>query len=283
MKKMIKEFNLNGKFLSRKDFPLFFNQGFRYGYGLFETMRAYHGKIFCLFDHLQRLKDSAEKINLPFPFKIETLTKEIEETIESGRFQEATVRLILSPISSKIDFLIWTEKFKPLPKKYYQKGVSACLSSFRRKENSLLSNIKSLNYLENILAFEEAKKKGFQEALFLNTNPVPYVVEGSRSNIFLVKKGRLITPSLKSGALPGITRKVVLELAEILKIKVEERTVKLNELYNADEAFLTNSSWEVLPLVRFEKRLIGNGLVGSLTKRVGFLYKRTVIAEISSV
>ena len=170
--------------------------------------------------------------------------------------------------------LVTAQNLVPLPPEKYESGFKAALSSLRRNSQSPLSRLKSTCYMENILARMEARAAGYDEAILLNERG--YVSEGSTSNIFLVTKGKLVTPSLESGVLPGITREAVLEIAQASNIKTVERQVELKELIEAEEAFITNSILELMPLTCFDGKPIGTGKAGQLSKTLMAAYKELV-------
>ena len=259
--------------------------GFLYGYGLFETMRAYRGQIFRLESHLNRLARSAEILGLSIEGL--DLKSAVMDTIKANRLSEARVRLTISVGEGSITpdpntcekptVLVMCSHYQPYPKQLYEKGFRAIVSSIRRNSQSPLSRIKSANYLESILARQQARTAGVDEALFLNEKGL--LAEASMSNIFLVKNDVLKTPGEESGILPGITRDVVIELASSLGIKVLEQDIKLDELFRAEEAFLTNSLMEIMPLTEVDGEPVGYGKPGSVTKRLVAEYKRLVMTS----
>ena len=273
-----------------------FDHGFLYGYGLFETMRAYNGCIFRLDRHLTRLRRSAEILGLahnviasPSPEGSERAAKQSLETaclqtLNANKLKDARLRLTVTAgegdmtpdptTCSGLTVLVTAKNLIPLPLEKYELGFKAVLSSVHRNSQSPLSRLKSTCYLDNILARMEAKAAGADEAILLNERG--YLGEGSTSNIFLVSKGELITPSLESGVLPGITREAVLEIAQALNIRTEEREVELRELMEADEAFITNSILELMPLTWFDGKPIGTGKRGQLTKKLMVAYRKLV-------
>ncbi|GAI43845.1 unnamed protein product, partial [marine sediment metagenome] len=170
--------------------------------------------------------------------------------------------------------LILAGHYKPYPEQVYEKGFRAVVSSIRRNSQSPLSRLKSANYLENMLAKQEARAAGVDEAICLNEKGL--LAEASMSNIFLVNDGILRTPGEQSGILPGITREVVLELASQLGINTFEQDIRLDELFQAQEAFLTNSLMEIMPLTEIDGKPVGSGRPGSLTKRLMVEYKKLV-------
>ena len=281
---------LNGRFVpsyKAKLSPL--DHGFLYGYGLFETMRAYEGHIFRLNQHLDRLGYSTQSIGLTHS----TLTSEDGKqslknacmaTLEANELKNARLRLTVSvgegdmtpdpSTCSNPTILITAQNLVPLPPEKYVTGFKTALSTLRRNSQSPLSRLKSTCYTENILARMAAKAIGCDEAILLNEQG--YLAEGSTTNVFLVSNEELTTPSLESGVLPGITRETVLEIARATNIKTLERQAKLEELIEAEEAFVTNSILELMPLTLFEGKPIGTGKPGPLTKELLAAYKRLV-------
>ncbi len=261
-----------------------FDRGFLYGDGLFETMRAYRGKVFRLEEHLQRLFHSAQIISLPIPKTLKELEEAVYATLKANKLKDAYLRLTVSrgegergldlPLSPRPNIIIVAKPLPHYPKRWYEEGLRAVVVKERREKDSALSRIKSLNYLPNILAKLEAKEKGADEGIMLNRDG--YLTEATVSNIFLISQGKLLTPSLKSGPLPGITRKTVIELAPALKLEVSEREIKLSELMEAEEAFLTNSLREVVPLTQVNGGPIGQGRPGKGTKAIAQAYSRAV-------
>lgn len=260
-----------------------FDLGFLYGYGLFETMRAYSGHIFRLKRHLERLSQSAKLLGLPLnAFDLE---KACYDTLQANKLKDARIRLTVSigegevipipPKHPKPTVLVTAARYVPLAEEAYRKGYKAVVSSIRQNSQSPLSRLKSANYLNNILARIEARAAGADEAILLNERG--FLCEGSASNIFLVSKGNLITPGEESGCLPGITRQVVIELAQGLGISLAQREVRFEELLRAGEAFLTNSIMELMPLAEVDGKPIGRGEV---TGRLTQAYKKTVVREI---
>lgn len=256
--------------------------GFLYGYGLFETMRAYSGRIFHLKKHLARLSRSAKLLGIDLE-SIPDLEKALYNTLQANNLSHARIRLTLSggegePVPDLFirapTVLIVARSYTPYPRQVYEQGFKAIVSRIRRNTQSPASAIKSLNYLDNLLARQEAKLAGADEAILLNEHG--FLAEGSMSNIFLVSDNALLTPSEDSGILLGITREVVLELAPSLDIKTTERKIALKELLQADEAFFTNSLIEIMPLTQVDEQNIGSGRAGAVTQRLIAAYKELV-------
>ena len=259
--------------------------GFLYGYGLFETMRAYEGRVFRLDRHLERLARSAETLGIA----VDTLTlpDAITETLAANHLSSARVRLTVSagegsPIPdlescARPTVLIVATGYLALPEETYRRGYRAVTASMRRNHRSPLAGIKSLNFTENLLARQEAKRAGVAEAILLNDRD--YVAEASMSNLFVVSAGVLRTPPLSAGILPGITREVVIEVAERLGITVVEDDITPEELREADEAFLTNSAIEIMPLTTLDGHTIGSGQAGPVTQKLRAAYRDLVRSE----
>jgi branched-chain amino acid aminotransferase len=281
---------LNGRLAPQSEAKLSpFDHGFLYGYGLFETMRAYSGHIFRLDSHLTRLGIAAESIGLTHSTLTtkegrQSLKAACTATVEANGLKDARIRLTVSAgegdmtpdprTCSDPTILITARKLDPLPPEKYEAGFKTTVSFLRRNSQSPLSRLKSTCYMENVLARTTAKASAYDEAIFLNEQG--HLAEGSTTNIFLVSHGQLITPSLESGVLPGITREAVLGIARTSNIKATERSADLNELIVAEEVFLTNSILELMPLVSVEGKSIGTGKAGKLTRDLLAAYRKLV-------
>ena len=277
---------LNGKLIPRSQTRISaLDYGFLYGYGLFETMRAYGGRVFRLDSHLNRLAQSARVLGISI--EVLELKSAVMDTIQANKLSEARIRITVSigegemtpdlSTCNRPTVLILAENYQPYPGRVYRKGFRAVVSVIRRNSQSPLSLLKSTSYLESILARQEARAAGVDEALCLNEKG--FLAEGSMSNIFLVADGILKTPGCESGVLPGITRQTVLELAPKLGIDTLECDIRLDELFQAREAFFTSSLIEVMPLTEIGGKLIGSGRPGSVTKRFMAAYRKLVLNE----
>lgn len=275
---------LNGKLIPRSQAKISaLDYGFLYGYALFETMRTYGGRVFRLEGHLNRLAKSAKMLGISI--ELPEIKDAVLDTIQANNLSEARVRITISigegainadiSTCSKPTVLIIAENYQPYPKKIYRKGFRAVVSTIRCNSQSPLSRLKSTSYLESILARQEAREAEVDEAICLNEEG--FLAEGSMSNIFLVAEGILKTPGYDSGILPGITRQTVLELAPKLGIDNLECDIRLDELFQAQEAFFTSSIIEVMPLTEIEGKLIGSGKPGSVTKGFMAEYKKLVL------
>jgi len=279
---------IDGKFYPKEEAKVsVFDHGFLYGDGVFEGIRAYSGRIFRLEEHLDRLYDSAKTIDLAVPISKEEMTAAIIETCKKNNLTNAYIRPIVSrgvgdlgldprkcPKASVVIMAVeWGAMYGDL----YEKGLKAVTVSVRRNPaEALPPNVKSLNYLNNILAKIEANCKGGDEAIFFDTNG--YVSEGSGDNIFVIKNGVIITPPTLNN-LRGITRMVALEIATSLGITVHERNMGYYDLYCADEVFVTGTAAEVAPITWIDGRTIGNGKPGPITRQCMEQFKTVVQKE----
>ena len=263
-----------------------FDHGFLYGDGVFEGIRAYYGIVFRLKDHIDRLYRSAKTIALTIPFTPEEMTQAVLETVAANEKRDAYIRLVVSrgpgdlgidPANcSRATVVIICAEIKLYPKELYETGAPIVTSSVRRIPIQCLDpRIKSLNYLNNIMAKLDARRAGALEAVMLNHQG--RVAECTADNLFFLAGGVLKTPDLMNGALPGITRATVLEIGGELPIPTEEGNYGLHDLYNADEVFLTGTGAEIMPVISVDGRRVGDGKPGATTKRLieAFRKRRT--------
>ncbi len=266
---------LNGKLLPHSKAVVSADDGgLLYGDGLFETMRIYATRPLFLERHLERLREGAAFLDLPLP-GIGELTAAVKEVIRANVVEKGSLRLTLTggkgqralwprPPTEEPTLLITVRNTVPYPDHLYRRGGKAVLVSFPRNEASPLVKIKSLNFMENMLAKREAVRQGSDEGLFLNTRGE--LTEGATSNLFLFDGKALRTPATRCGLLPGITRDAVLSLArETMGISAEEQVLRLTDLEQAEEAFLTASIMEIMPLVEVDGQKIGAGKPGPLS------------------
>ena len=278
--------NINGKFYTEKNAKVsVLDRGFLYGDGVFETMRVYNGRIFALNEHLMRLRHSASTILLIIQRTDKEIKNELLRAIEKNRLKNAILRISfsrgmgdrkISVYGCKKPFMVIIAfKFLPYPGSFYTNGVDVIISKkIIQYSGSFQSGIKSSNYLPNILAKSEAFESGAFESILLNEKG--YVTEGTVSNFFIVINGVLITAPLNAGILPGITRDIVLKLAKMSGIKVEEKKFKPDLVYKADEAFLTNTSVEILPVKEINGTIILSGRPGGVTLKLLNDFRDTV-------
>ncbi len=279
---------LDGAFVSEDEAKIsVFDHGLLYGDGVFEGIRAYNGRVFRLEEHVERLFDSAKTIDLEVPCTKEEFAEIILETLRKNNLRDAYIRPIVTrgrgdlgldprkcPVPTVICIAVeWGAMYGDL----YEKGLKAISVSVRRNPSEALPpNVKSLNYLNNILAKIEANYKGGDEAIFFDTNG--YVSEGSGDNIFVVKNGVVITPPTINN-LRGITRYVALELAESMGIVIKEQNLGYFDLYSADEVFVTGTAAEVAPITLIDGRSIGTGKPGPITRQLMEGFRRVADSE----
>ncbi|MBO7499791.1 MAG: branched-chain-amino-acid transaminase [Fibrobacterales bacterium] len=269
---------VNGKFVPRDQACVsVFDHGFLYGDGVFEGIRAYNGRVFRLKDHIERFYDSAAAIGLDLGLSREEMSDVVTESCAVNDLANAYIRLVasrgagdlgLSPKSCKKPTIVCIAgQIALYPQSLYDNGLEMVTASTTRNfVNSLNPRVKSLNYLNNILAKIEADRAGSMEALMINDTG--YVVECTGDNIFLWRHGRLITPPAWMGALEGITRKTVLELARGMGLPVAEEPVSRFDVYSAEEMFLTGTAAELIPVVNVDARKIGDGKPGPMFKKL---------------
>ena len=254
-----------------------FDHGLLYGDGIFEGIRAYHGRVFKLKEHIDRLFYSAKAILLEIPMSSAQITRAVVEVCRENKIRDGYIRLVvtrgmgtlgLNPKSCKRpSVIIIADKIQLYPPEVYQRGLDIITVPTTRNLHSALNPaIKSLNYLNNILAKIEANNGGCEEAVMLNAEG--FVAECTGDNVFIVKNGALLTPPLSAGALYGITRRTVIELAEESGLKVSEPNLTRYDLFNADECFLTGTGAEIVPVVKIDGRVIGTGKPGRVTRRL---------------
>ena len=277
---------LNGSLIPAEKATLsVFDAGFLHGAGIFETMRAYAGKVYRLDQHLERLTKSAKTLSIPLAIDKKSLSLAVKQTIQANGLSEARVRLALScgnlrgpdKQTKAGTLLITASTMTPYPAQLYQKGMSVVLSDVKLNSSDPLSRHKSSNFLCRLLVLRKAQHLGAGEALWFSE--LNHLGEGCISNVFLVKDAALLTPPLDEPILPGITRAAVLELAQADNIPTEQRSFNIDDLLGAEEIFLTNSIMEVMPVSRFEKHVVGDEGPGPLTQRLAELYRQDVTQQ----
>ena len=283
---MSRQIYINGEFFAPEEAKIsVYDHGLLYGDGVFEGMRSYGGKVFRLEEHLHRLDESARAIGLQLPISLEQLASDTNETVSKNGIVDGYIRLLITrgagPLGldpfkcSDPQVIIIADRITLYPDSYYENGLELVTASTIRNHPAALSpRIKSLNYLNNILAKMEGLKAGCIEALMLNHKGE--VAECTGDNIFLIKKGRLNTPPIEAGILEGVTRNAVLELAREAGIETTEFSMTRHDVYVADECFLTGSAAEVIPAVKLDGRLIGDGKVGPITQQLNKAFRELV-------
>lgn len=269
---------IDGKFCSERDAKVsVFDHGFLYGDGVFEGIRAYNGRIFKLKEHIDRLFYSAKAILLDIPMSHAQICKATIETVRANKLRDSYIRLLvtrgvgslgLNPRGcKKPSVIIIAGKIQVYPPQLYARGMEiVTVPTVRNLHSAVNPAIKSLNYLNNILAKIEANNAGVEEAVMLNAEG--YVAEGTADNLFIVKNGALLTPPLSAGALYGITRQTVMDLAEQSGLKVAEPNLTRYDLFNADECFVCGTGAEIVPVVKIDGRVIGKGRPGPITRQL---------------
>jgi branched-chain amino acid aminotransferase len=267
---------INGKLLPTEEATVsVFDHGLLYGDGVFEGLRSYGGKVFRLAQHVQRLYESAKAIWLEIPITPDAMCKAIDETVQANGLKDAYVRVVvtrgagtlgLDPNrTSNPQVIVIADRISLYPDELYEKGLEIITVSVTRNHPAALNpRIKSLNYLNNILAKIEGLQAGCIEALMLNHKGE--VAECTGDNIFLVRRGEVLTPPIEAGILEGITREAVIELAGQAGLTVREIPLTKHDVYIAEECFLTGTAAEVVPVVKVDSRTIGKGTPGAVTR-----------------
>ncbi|MEM1506785.1 MAG: branched-chain-amino-acid transaminase [Candidatus Bathyarchaeia archaeon] len=278
---------IDGKYYPKDEAKIsVFDHGFLYGDGVFEGIRAYDGIVFKLREHIDRLYNSAHAIMLDIPLTKEEMIEAVLETLRRNDLRDAYIRLVVTRGVGDLGLdprkcarpsiiIIAVPLLRLYDEEKRRKGISMIVSWIRRDPVDATSHeIKSLNYLNSILAKIEANNAGADEALILDANG--YICEATGENIFIIKDGKLYTPPRSSGALPGITASVVKRIAAKLGYEVIERNITVTELYSADEVFLTGTGAEIMPVREVNKRRIGKGEMGPITEKIFEEFMRVV-------
>ena len=267
---------INGRLYAKEDAKIsVYDHGLLYGDGVFEGLRSYGGKVFRLEEHLKRLWESAHAIRLSIPMSHEAMTAAVYETLKVNQLVDAYIRLVVTRGAGSLgldpnrcsdpQIIIITDHIALYPREFYEHGLEIVTVSVVRNHPAALSpRIKSLNYLNNILAKLEGLQAGCVEALMLNTKGE--VAECTGDNIFIVRNGDVYTPPNDAGILEGITRDAVIELAREEGLEVRESPMTKHDIYIADEVFLTGTAAEVIPVVKVDQRTIGDGRPGPITR-----------------
>ncbi len=269
---------IDGKYYDEQDAKVsVFDHGLLYGDGVFEGIRAYNGRVFKLREHIDRLFYSAKAILLDIPMSHAEIMAATIATCRENNLREGYIRLLvtrgigtlgLNPNRCKRgSVIVIADKIQVYPKEMYENGMAiVTVATTRNLHSALNPAIKSLNYLNNILAKIEANNAGVEEAIMLNSEG--YVSECTADNLFLVKGDQLLTPPLSAGALYGITRATVMDLGRAAGLQVSEPNLTRYDVFNADECFLTGTGAEVVPVTKVDGRVIGNGKPGPITRKL---------------
>jgi branched-chain amino acid aminotransferase len=277
---------LDGKLVDKNDAKIsVYDHGLLYGDGVFEGIRVYAGKIFECDAHLRRLYDSAKAIRLEIPHKPDEIRAAIEQTFRANNFTECYVRLVVTrgvgtlgidpkKCANPSVFII-ADLIAVYPTELYQQGMAVITASVMRNHPNVLSpRVKSLNYLNNVLARIEANDAGVPEAVMLNH--LGNVAECTADNLFIVREGEVQTPGTADGILEGVTRKVIMQLCKSHGVPCVEKTLQRHDLYIADEMFVTGTGAEVMPVTKIDGRQLGTGVVGPITKKLTEAFHRHV-------
>lgn len=262
--------SLNGELIDEKNaFVGVTGEGLNYGYGLFETMKLVDGKVFFLKEHMKRFRKSCDELNIEFHLDNYIISKYIEDLIQNNCIKSGGVKLLYT----KDKNLVISTRKNNYTEDKYQKGFKICFSSKLKNQYSKLTYIKSINYLENVLAKDEACERGYNEAIFLNTHDK--ISEGTYTNLFFIKNNTIYTPNISCGLLPGIMREKVISLIGKLDLNLEIGYFSKEDLVKADEIFLTNSLMEIMPVGTLENikfDLKQNSVTNLLKKEFHDLY-----------
>jgi len=274
---------IDGKYLEEQDAKIsVFDHGLLYGDGIFEGIRAYNGRVFKLKEHIDRLFYSAKAILLGVPLTHQQVCDAVLETCRQNKIRDGYIRLVvtrgpgglgLNPNKCKQpSVIVIADKIQLYAKEVYERGMDIItVPTVRNLHSALNPAIKSLNYLNNVLAKIEANLGGCEEAIMLNAQG--FVSECTGDNVFIIKAGKIYTPPLSAGALYGITRSVVIDLAREFGIEVTEPDLTRYDMFNADECFLTGTGAEIVPVVKIDGRVIGTGQPGAMTKKLVEKYR----------
>jgi branched-chain amino acid aminotransferase len=280
---------LDGKIVDESDAKIsVFDHGLLYGDGIFEGIRFYNGRVFRLTEHIERLYLSAKALLLKMPWTLEEVCEATLQTIRANNLNDGYIRLVvtrgigdlgLNPyLCPNPSMFIIASGITLYPAELYENGLEVVTCSTRRPTPASLSpQVKSLNYLNNVMAKVEALKAGAKEGLMLNEQG--YVAECTGDNVFVVKKGEVITPPVSDGSLDGITRQVIFELCSELEISIREMSMARYDIYTADESFLTGTAAETIPMVKLDEREIGDGKPGPISLRLIEAYRQKVRSE----
>jgi branched-chain amino acid aminotransferase len=280
---------LDGTYVDSSDAKVsVFDHGLLYGDGIFEGIRIYGGNVYRLDEHLERLEYSAKALMLTVPLSRADMAVAVCETCRRNQLTDGYIRLVITRGEGDLGLAPWlcpkptlfiiASKISLYPQEHYDNGLSIVTVPTRRISPDMLPpTVKSLNYLNNILAKMEAKQAGALEAIMLNAQG--YVAECTADNIFAVHKGEILTPAASAGALKGITRATVFDIARELGIPMREAELTRYDIWCADECFLTGTGAEVIPVVKLDSRVIGTGRPGPITGRVLTSFRKRVLVE----
>ena len=299
---MAEQVFLNGRIVDAAEARVSaFDAGLTHAAGLFETLRAYHGKVMRIGDHLERLLRSAATLDLHIPVTAAELQYAVHEVLDANKLKDARLRLVVTPgnvpravlrqaqesgsreddevgeIEARPTVLATAAAVQMYPAEHYKNGWRVCISPYKTNRLDPLAGHKTLAYLPRLMAMKDAATRRCNEALWFTTENM--LAEGSVCNVFVVKDGTILTPPANTPILPGTVRKAVMELAGENGMPVEEKAIDINMLLSAQEVFLTGSVLEIMPVTSIEKHVVGEGVPGEVTKRVMGLYQELIAKE----
>jgi branched-chain amino acid aminotransferase len=266
-----------------------FDRGFLYGDGVFETLRVYQGRIFRLDAHLRRLFENLQRLKIQSPLSAEQIGRNMTRLLADNSVGNGFVRLIATRGTSEFGLgtktardplvVIYAHNYPPPTTERYQKGISVIISTVRANSQSVMEITKTISRVHHVLAKMEAEEAGADDAVMLNTDG--YIAEGTASNLFVVKGGALTTPPVSDGLLPGITRATIFEVCDTLEIPYREHQLKPEDLAEADEAFLSSTMVELMPIVTVNEWALGSGKPGRITQKIHAGFKDLVRRELA--
>ncbi len=280
---------LDGKIVDKADAKIsVFDHGLLYGDGIFEGIRMYNGRVFRLTEHIERLFDSAKAILLKLPWSIEEVIQATVDTVKANKLTDGYIRLVITRGTGGLglnpylcetpSMFIIAANIQLYPKENYTNGLELITCSTRRPTPASLSpQVKSLNYLNNVMAKIECLQAGVMEGIMLNEQGL--VAECTGDNVFVIKNGIIYTPPVSDGSLDGITRRVIFDLCEQEGFTLQEKSMTRYDIYVADEAFLTGTAAEVIPFVKLDQRVIDNGKPGEISKHLVESFRKLANSE----
>ena len=264
-----------------------FDAGFSHAAGLFETLRAYDGRVMRLEEHVRRLTHSAATLELNIHVAVDAVAEGIRRLLDANRLSDARIRIVATPgvvprpgqlsTAAHPTIVMTASQVQAYPPELYKHGMRVCICPYKQNPHNPLAGHKTLAYLPRLLAMGEAAQRKCHEALWFTT--ANRLAEGSICNVFIVKDGVILTPPVDTPVLPGTVRQAAIELAEKLSIQIEERPIDIEALLSATEVFLTGSVLEIMPVTSIEKHEVGRGVPGEITERMCSAYKELVARE----
>jgi len=267
-----------------------FDRGFLYGDGIFETLRVYGGKVFRLAQHMERMFTNFQRLKISSPLSAEQISANVERLVRDNGVRDGFVRIIATRGVSDFGLgtnnvraplvVIYAQDYPPPTAERYGKGFSVVISKERANAQSAMEVTKTISRVHHVLAKMEAEEAGVDDAIMMNTNG--FLAEGTSSNLFLIKNGEVLTAPVSVGLLPGITRAAIYECCDLLDVPCKEKQLRPEDLFSADEAFLSSTMVELMPVVTVDGKKIGNGKPGALTKRLHMAFRELARDELGA-